>query len=232
MIFDAYQSATYPNLESSHLHFDGLQHPLLNRDEAVGNDFAFTKDTSLLLLTGSNMSGKSTFLRAVGLNQILANLGAAVFAKAMATQPQRVMSCIEISDSLRDGFSYFYAEVKRLKELVDVAGGKENTVYLIDEIFRGTNNRERLIGSRAVISALASAKHAQGIVSTHDLELASLENHRANLVCYHFREEIESGQMVFKYQLRPGPSPTTNALRIMQLAGLELGNLTNEGRSP
>jgi DNA mismatch repair ATPase MutS len=145
-------------------------------------------------------------------------MGAPVFARRFATRPLAIESCIEVSDSLRDGFSYFYAEVRRLKALLDATRARPS-LFLIDEIFRGTNNRERQIGSRAVIETLAQAQGSEGFVSTHDLELTSLEGeHVVNL---HFREEISPvGEMTFTYRLQKGASPTTNALRIMQLEGL------------
>ena len=220
VIFDHYQTSNYPTLNSARLSFDGVFHPLIDRKVVVANDFAFSAKDSLGLLTGSNMSGKSTFLRAVGLNQILANMGAPVFAEAMATKPMNVETCIEVSDSLRDGVSYFYAEVRRLKSLIDHAKRGGAVLYLIDEIFRGTNNRERHIGSRAVVKTLARAEGSQGFVSTHDLELTALADLEPAVVNLHFRETVEGGKMAFSYRLHPGPSPTTNALRIMEMEGL------------
>lgn len=218
VIFDRYQTQTYPEMTSETMAFEGCFHPLVPRAKVIANDFAFAGEQRLGLLTGSNMSGKSTFLRTVGLNQILANMGAPVFARRFTTRPLAIESCIEVSDSLRDGFSYFYAEVRRLKALLDATRARPS-LFLIDEIFRGTNNRERQIGSRAVIETLAQAKGSEGFVSTHDLELTSLEGpHVVNL---HFREEISvAGEMTFTYRLQKGASPTTNALRIMQLEGL------------
>jgi len=218
VIFDRYQTQVYPSLSSSKLNFQDLYHPLVPRSKVVANSFSFEGSQRLGLLTGSNMSGKSTFLRTVGVNQTLANMGAPVFATAFATRPLAIESCIEVSDSLRDGFSYFYAEVRRLKALLDAASERPS-LFLIDEIFRGTNNRERQIGSRAVIQSLASSLFSVGFVSTHDLELTSLEG--SSVVNLHFREEISPlGEMSFTYRLQKGASPTTNALRIMQLEGL------------
>jgi DNA mismatch repair ATPase MutS len=133
----------------------------------------------------------------------------------------RLFTCINVSDSLADGFSYFYAEVRRLKQLLDATNESEElpVLYLIDEIFRGTNNKERLIGSQSYVKALSQSK-GFGIVSTHDLELVKLEDNIGELKNYHFRESIEQGKMKFEYQIHEGPSPTTNALRIMQLEGL------------
>lgn len=217
-----YQTREFPRIhEPARLEFEGLLHPLIPRDTAVANDFAFTGGKSLGLVTGSNMSGKSTFLRTVGINQTLANMGAPCFAKRFETSLFTIASCIQVSDSLRDGFSYFYSEVLRLKRVIeDVRAGKP-TLFLIDEIFRGTNNRERQIGSRAVIKNLISPT-SMGFVSTHDLELTSLERKLPGLINLHFREEIVSGQMFFSYKLQMGPCPTTNALLIMEQAGLDV----------
>ncbi|MES2962912.1 MAG: MutS family DNA mismatch repair protein [Bdellovibrionota bacterium] len=220
VVFDHFQTSLYPTVNSARLSFEGLFHPLIDRDHVIANDFGFGDGISLGLLTGSNMSGKSTFLRAVGLNQILANMGAPVFAEAMRTKPMAVETCIEVSDSLRDGVSYFYAEVRRLKALIDHSKRGDGVLFLIDEIFRGTNNRERHIGSRAVVRALARAQGAQGFVSTHDLELTSLAEAETAVTNLHFRETVEAGKMAFSYRLHPGPSPTTNALRIMEMEGL------------
>ena len=234
LLLDHYQTSRYPTINSGSqsLSVRGVFHPLLDRRRAVSNDFSFPPGKTLGLLTGSNMSGKSTFLRTLGINQILANIGAPVFAEDFTTSPRQVETCIEVSDSLRDGYSYFYAEVRRLKHILEAAEtrpealtGSSSILYLIDEIFRGTNNRERQVGSRAVIRTLAKAKHALGFISTHDLELTSLETTSAALLNLHFREDIdEKGAMVFSYHLRPGACPTTNALRIMAAEGIDISD--------
>lgn len=227
VIFDRYQTNTYPEIQTPNSRaptfaFTGLFHPLIERTRVVANNFSFPPNKNLILITGSNMSGKSTFLRTVGFNQVLANMGAPVFADSFVTSPLEVETCIEVSDSLRDGFSYFYAEVRRLKELLDrVRTPGAHVLYLIDEIFRGTNNRERQIGSRAIIQALANKMSSIGFISTHDLELTSLEETQARLMNFHFREDFsETGEMIFSYKLKQGPCPTTNALKIMAREGL------------
>jgi DNA mismatch repair ATPase MutS len=133
----------------------------------------------------------------------------------------RVFTCINVSDSVTDGISYFYAEVRRLKALLQALSMPSETplLFLIDEIFRGTNNRERLIGSRSYIEAL-SGGNGVGLVSTHDLELVTLAESLPTIHNFHFRETIVDGLMAFDYKLRTGPCPTTNALTIMQLEGL------------
>jgi hypothetical protein len=224
LIFDKYQTRTYPELgDKTVLHCRQIFHPLIDRSKAVANDFSFPEPQSLGLLTGSNMSGKSTFLRTIGMNQVLANMGAPVFAASLTTRPLKIETCIEVTDSLRDGYSYFYAEVRKLKEILQTAATKVPVLFLIDEIFRGTNNRERQIGSRAVIKTLAHEATALGFISTHDLELTTLETTNPSLLNLHFREDIDDqDQMIFSYLLRQGPCPTTNALRIMAAEGIRI----------
>ena len=198
-----------------------LGHPLLKPDAKVCNDFELGEDQRIVILTGSNMAGKSTLLRTIGVNLCLAYAGAPVNADKLDTSLFRLFTCIKVSDSVQDGLSYFYAEVKRLQALLAAASieGELPVLFLIDEIFRGTNSRERLIGSRSYIRAMSQST-AMGVVATHDLELIKLANEIPGVVNHHFREEVDAGKMVFDYRLRPGPCPTTNALTIMRLEGL------------
>ncbi len=204
----------------------GLGHPLIPADRKVSNDLQIDALGTLLLITGSNMAGKSTFIRTVGINLCLAYAGGPVNAASLQTLPFRLYTCIRISDSLGDGFSYFYAEVKRLKGLLDALMPGQSglpLLYLVDEIFRGTNNRERLIGSRAYVKALIGAPGV-GLIATHDLELAGLADLHPQARNVHFRDEVSGGKLTFDYKLRPGPSPTTNALKIMQIEGLPVSD--------
>ncbi len=197
-----------------------LGHPLVAHETRVCNDFSLPAVGELALITGSNMSGKSTFLRAIGVNLALAYAGGPVTATALETRPFRLFTSIRVTDSVTDGISYFYAEVKRLKALLDALRAPGLPLcFLIDEIFRGTNNRERLIGSRAYIRALAGG-NGVGAIATHDLDLVRLADELPGIANYHFAEHLDGQRMVFDYRLRPGPCPSTNALRIMQLAGL------------
>ncbi len=203
----------------------GLGHPLLQEDVKVRNDFSADRLGEVVLITGSNMSGKSTFLRTLGVNLRLAYAGGPVDAAALRTTCFRVFTSINVVDSVQEGLSHFYAEVQRLKQLLD-ALEKEDAppmLNLIDEIFRGTNNRERLIGSRSFVHALAG-RRAVSFISTHDLELTSLDEEVAELSNFHFREDVSGREMTFDYTLRPGPCPTTNALKIMALAGLPVAS--------
>ena len=204
-----------------------MGHPLIPASERVCNSFTLSTPGDLALITGSNMSGKSTFLRTVGINLCLAYAGGPVCAGALRTAPLRLVTCIRVTDSVTDGISYFYAEVKCLKRLLDALDAEHAfpACFLIDEIFRGTNNRERLIGSQAYIHALV-ARRGIGVLSTHDLELVSLADSAPQITNYHFAEHIAEGRMSFDYTLRSGPCPTTNALQIMQMEGLpiDVGN--------
>lgn len=198
-----------------------IGHPLLPDASRVYNDFTVRKRGEMAVVTGSNMSGKSTFLRTLGVNVALSFAGGPVCATAFRTGPFRLFTCINVTDSVNDGISYFYAEVQRLKELL-AALNRDHPFplfFLIDEIFRGTNNRERLIGSRSYVRAIAGG-NGVGLISTHDLELVHLADELPEVYNFHFRETIVDGRMVFDYRLRFGPSPTTNALEIMRMEGL------------
>ena len=201
-------------------HVEKLGHPLIHPTHKVCNNFKLAQN-EIAVITGSNMAGKSTFLKTVGVNLCLAYAGAPVNAALFQVPLFRLYTCIQINDSVTDGLSFFYTEVKRLKLILDVVGeqGEMPVLFLIDEIFKGTNNKERLIGSRSYLEEIVRKKGI-GLVSTHDLELARLSDDYPNLKNYHFRETIENNKMVFDFLLRPGPCPTTNALRIMQLEGL------------
>lgn len=198
-----------------------LGHPLIPHHSRICNDFTLTRPGEVVIITGSNMAGKSSFLRTLGVNLCLAYAGGPVNATALHCGWFRLYSAIKVTDSVTDGISYFYAEVKRLKGLLVALEQAETrpVFFLIDEIFRGTNNRERLLGSRAYLQALLG-RQGLGAISTHDLELVKLAEGAAGVHNYHFRDAIAGGRMVFDYTLRPGPCPTTNALKIMRLEGL------------
>ncbi|MEJ2749101.1 MAG: MutS family DNA mismatch repair protein, partial [Anaerolineae bacterium] len=200
-----------------------LGHPLIASTERVCNDMSIDRLGSLAIITGSNMAGKSSFLRTVGINLALAFAGGPVCAESLHTSLFRLFTSMRLADSVTDGFSYFYAEVQRLKALLDALTEEEARplFFLIDEIFRGTNNRERFLGSQAYVQALVN-KNGVGLIATHDLDLTSLADEQTVVANFHFRDDVRNGRMVFDYKLRSGPCPTTNALQIMQLAGLPL----------
>ena len=206
-----------------------MAHPLLPDVGAtvpkVRNDFAFDHLGKLVIITGSNMAGKSTFLKALGVNLALTFAGGAVDATALHTIPLRIFTCIKVSDSVTNGISYFYAEVQRLKALLDALQAPHALplFFAIDEIFRGTNNRERLQGSQAYARALTN-QNGIGFISTHDLELVKLAADNPLISNVHFRDDVDGERMIFDYRLHAGPSPTTNALKIMQAAGLPISH--------
>ncbi len=198
----------------------GLGHPLIKKENKICNDFTFSPRGEIAIITGSNMSGKSTFIRNLGVNISLAYAGSVVNAEELKVSLFRLFTCIKVSDSVIDGISYFYAEVKRLKALLEEIEKTEYPViFLIDEIFRGTNNIERLKGSSSFIKKLAETSSI-GAIATHDLELVKLADEISKVRNYHFKEEIKDGRMIFDYKLNNGPCPTTNALKIMRLEGL------------
>jgi hypothetical protein len=212
---------TWPTLEEDgpKVKATGLGHQLL--DEPVLNDVELPGPGCALLLTGSNMSGKTTLLRSLGLNAVLALAGAPVCAKSFSLTPMQVLTSMRVKDSLERGVSYFYAEVQRIKAVLDAAAAaKGQAMFLLDEILLGTNTRERQIASREVLRLLL-ATGACGGVTTHDLSLASLaEEYNGKVVNMHFRDHLENGKMVFDYRLRQGVVDTTNALRVLKMAGV------------
>jgi hypothetical protein len=198
-----------------------LGHPLISEKQKVTNDVAINEVGDIHLITGSNMAGKSTFLRTIGVNLALCFAGAPVNASYFVTIPFRLFSSINVTDSLNEGLSHFYAEVKRLRKLMDKLQTDHSRplFYFVDEIYRGTNNRERLKGSSAFLNEVAGKKGV-GLVTTHDLELAQLEATIPSLSNWHFEETIEGDEMYFDYKLKNGPCSSTNALKIMQNEGL------------
>lgn len=209
-----------------------LGHPLLPDATRVRNDLHLRRQRPLLLVTGSNMAGKSTFMRAVGLNLLLARTGCPVCAERLCAPQYDLATSIRVRDSLRDGVSFFMAELKRLKEVVDMAEHRRpdaphRILFLLDEILQGTNSRERQIAVASVLGKLLSLG-ATGLVSTHDLDLATADTIESVSQVVHFREyfETENGREVmrFDYHMRPGSTPTTNALKLLKLVGLHDGD--------
>ncbi len=198
---------------------EGLAHPLLAKKSRVANDVTFERAGKALLVTGSNMSGKSTLMRAVGVNVVLALAGAPVCATKLRVGVVRLATSMRVEDSLAEGTSHFYAELLRLKLIVDESK-KGPVLFLLDEILHGTNSRERILGARAVVRDLL-AHGALGAVSTHDLGLASMEEETPDSVHnVHLQEQVEGERMTFDYRLRDGVVQSSNALRLMKALGL------------
>jgi len=201
---------------------EDLGHPLIPPARRVGNDVAFAAPGHGLIVTGSNMSGKSTLLRAAGIAVVVGLAGGPVCAKKLVLGPLRLATSMRISDSLETGTSRFYAELKRLKSIVGMSAPGPGVFFLLDEVLHGTNTRERLIGARAVIRSLL-ARGALGAVSTHDLAIGELEKEMSGRVLnVHFEEQVEGDVMTFDYKLRPGVVHSSNALRLMKAVGLEV----------
>jgi DNA mismatch repair ATPase MutS len=213
-----------PEIGEAELAFDakGLGHPLLDEDRRVLNDVTLPGAGAALLVTGSNMSGKSTLLRSIGVAAVLAMAGAPVCARTLRIGPCVVRTSMRVSDSLRDGISRFYAELLKLKGVVETARSGRPVLFLLDEILHGTNSRERHIGARSILRTLVG-RNTTGAVSTHDLALAELEQSMAGKVRnVHFEEQVINGNMTFDYLLRDGVVRSGNALRWMRTVGLEV----------
>jgi hypothetical protein len=215
---------TYPELHEGDAVFraEGLCHPLIDAKKRVANDVLLSGAGSALLVTGSNMSGKSTLLRAMGVSTVLALTGAPVVARRFELSLLEVATSIRVADSLEHGVSHFYAEITKLKAVVDAAKQRGPVLFLLDEILHGTNSRERQIGARWVLAELLQLG-ALGALSTHDEELCRLPpNLMQKVTLVHLRESVANGKMSFDYLVYPGPVTAGNALRLMRQVGLEV----------
>jgi len=216
---------TFPEFVTSPstLEASDLAHPLLAGD-AVPNSITLRRTgVRLAIVSGSNMSGKSTFLRAIGVNVVLAGMGAPVRASSFRLSPLAVGATIRVLDSLAEGQSRFFAEIRRLKQIVDLTRAHDGAVlFLLDEIFAGTNSHDRRIGAEALLVGLAHAG-AIGLATTHDLALGAIANRLgAEAVNVHFDDQFENGRLTFDYKLKPGLVQTSNALELMRSVGLDV----------
>ncbi|MDP4089533.1 MAG: DNA repair protein [Bacillota bacterium] len=202
------------------LQAENLGHPLLG-DKRVCNDITIKEKGSVVLITGSNMSGKSTFLRTVGINLILSYCGAPVCASGFKCSLMEVYTCMRVSDNLEKSISSFYAEILRIKMIVNASRENINIFFLLDEIFKGTNSIDRHQGAKVLIKQLSRCG-ASGLVSTHDLELGEMEKESPRIFNYNFQEYYEAGELRFDYRLRKGISQTRNAMHIIRLAGIDI----------
>lgn len=201
-----------------------LGHPLIAASKRISNDFGMHGTGKTILVTGSNMSGKSTFLRTIGLNLVLAQTGAVVSAGSFACTPLRVFSSMRTQDSLEESTSSFYAELKRLRKLLQLSDEQANApvFYLLDEILKGTNSADRHRGAEALIRQLHTKK-ASGMVSTHDLELGEWGATETYIHNFHFRSDVENGQLHFDYRLHEGICRSFNASELMRMMGIAIG---------
>jgi MutS domain V/MutS domain III len=208
--------------------FDGVQlgHPLLPRATMVPNDVCLVGETQLLVVSGSNMSGKSTLLRTVGINAVLALAGAPVRAASLRLSPLAIGGTLRIQDSLLEGRSRFYAEITRIRALADIAAGPVPLLFLLDELFHGTNSHDRLQGAAGVLQSLLD-RGAIGLITTHDLALTSVADTlapRADNV--HFEDWFENDDIRFDYRMKPGPVTRSNAIALMRAVGLDVPSQT------
>jgi MutS-like protein len=210
-----------PSLSETCFQGDALGHPLLPADKCVRNDVRLGGNSQVLLVSGSNMSGKSTYLRVVGINAVLAMMGAPVRATRLRLSHVAVGASMRVSDSLQKGISHFYAEIKRLRQVVDLSSAQP-TLFLLDEVLQGTNSHDRRVGTEGVLRTLIR-NGAIGLVTTHDLALTSLEQvfpeHVRNA---HFQERFEDERLSFDYCLRSGVVTTSNGIELMKSIGLDV----------
>ena len=216
------REVSYPEVtrhEKVEVSAENLRHPLIDPSKVVPNDAAFKGGATII--TGSNMSGKTTFLRTLGINLILAYAGAPVCAEKMHADYMKIFTSMRVTDDVSNGISTFYAEILRIKSMVEYKKNEMPMLCLIDEIFKGTNSADRIVGATQVIRKL-SDDHSMTLVSTHDFELCELKSESgAPAANYHFEEYYEGDQLKFDYKKKDGRCTTTNAMAILHMAGLD-----------
>ena len=215
---------SFPEFTDVHFTFDGKEigHPLIPEETRVNSDFDLEGTAKIGLVTGSNMAGKSTFLRSLGVNIVLAQMGAPVCAKSLLLSPVGLMSSMRIADNLAESTSTFYAELKKLKTIIEAVNHHEPVFILLDEILRGTNSLDRHKGSEALIAQLIR-QNAVAVIATHDVELAALEEqYPQSIENYHFDVQVEGEELYFDYKLKQGVCTSLNASILMKKIGIEL----------
>lgn len=210
----------FPKINESNLSVEAkeLGHPLINMSDRVANDLEMKNN--IFIISGSNMSGKTTFLRTIGINLVLAYSGAPVCAKEMSCSMLNIFTSMRINDDLKNGISTFYAELIRIKDIIDYSGRKKEMIFLIDEIFRGTNSLDRIIGAKNVLANL-NESGVIGALTTHDLELCVLDKYN-RIKNYHFSEHYKNNKILFDYKIKKGKSTTTNAKYLMSIVGIKI----------
>jgi DNA mismatch repair ATPase MutS len=214
----------FPKFSENHFTINGtsIGHPLIPDNTRVDNDFDLKGVAKIGLITGSNMAGKSTFLRSLGVNIVLAQVGSPVCAKAFELSPVQLMSSMRIADNLAENTSTFYAELKKLKTIIEAVNQHEQVFILLDEILRGTNSLDRHTGSAALIRQMIKQK-AAAVIATHDVELAKLEReYPSSIENYHFDVQVEGEELYFDYKLKQGICTSLNASILMKKIGIEL----------
>jgi hypothetical protein len=221
---DEHRDYAFPELvaDSPLFEADALAHPLIESGRVVPNDVRLGERPQVLIVSGSNMSGKSTLLRTIGVNAVLAQAGSPVCGRRLRLSPLTVGASIRIQDSLQEGTSRFYAEISRLSQIMESARRHPPVLFLIDEALHGTNSHDRLIGAEAIVSGLV-ARGAIGLITTHDLALTEIATVLgARGVNVHFQDYLENGRLRFDYRMRPGVVQHSNALELMRSVGLEV----------
>jgi ABC-type multidrug transport system fused ATPase/permease subunit len=219
-----YPDWAIPKFVSEHFTLESrdLGHPLIYSEHRVNSDFSLKGQSKVALITGSNMAGKSTFLRNLGVNIILAQMGAPVCATSFTLSPNKLMSSMRISDNLAESTSTFYAELKKLKTIIEAVNRNEQIFILLDEILRGTNSLDKHSGSEALIRQLIKQK-AVAVLATHDVELSNLEKEfPGSLENYHFDVQVQGEELYFDYKLKQGVCTSLNASILMKKIGIEI----------
>lgn len=214
----------FPEIHAEYFSIEGKEigHPLIPEEKRVNNYIDIPSNAELMLVTGSNMAGKSTYLRSIGVNVVLAMAGAPVCARSFSVSHVQLMSSMRITDNLEESTSTFYAELKKLKTIIEKVNAGEKVFILLDEILRGTNSLDRHTGSKALIKQLIKKK-AAAIIATHDLELANLkEEFFQNILNYHFDVQVSNDELYFDYRLKPGICSSLNASILMKKIGIEI----------
>ena len=201
-----------------------ISHPMILPTKAIPNSLGLDSDHRLILLTGANMSGKTTFMRTLGINCVLANLGLSPFGKHLKLGKIQLYTSMRNSDNLGESVSSFYAELKRIHTLIERLESGETLFFLLDEILKGTNTQDRISGSEALILQILQTR-GLGVMSTHDIELSVLEQSVENVHNFSFHSEIHDRSIDFDYKIKKGPCPSFNAHKLMELMGIRFGNV-------
>ncbi len=216
-------SYTFPEIteKNNYVHFESLGHPLINANKRVCNNFHSEGQGNVVLITGSNMGGKSTFLRTVGVNIVLSLAGAPCCAKNGLISNLKLYSSMRTQDNLKEGFSSFYAELDRIGKMLRLIINNHDVFFLLDEMFKGTNSEDRHKGGFSLVSQISKLK-TSGIIATHDIELAKLSEHKSLVTNYSFNSEIKDDSMIFSYELQPGICHDFNASELMKKSGIKI----------
>ena len=223
-------SFTFPEIKekNNYVHFESLGHPLINNNNRVCNNFHSDGHGDVVMITGSNMAGKSTFLRTVGVNLVLALAGAPCCAQNGQVSNLKLFTSMRTQDNLEKGISSFYAELNRIEKMLKLIESNQNIYFLLDEMFKGTNSEDRHKGGFSLINQLSKLK-TSGIIATHDIELAKLTENRKLVTNYSFNSEMINNSMLFNYKLHNGICYDFNASELMKKSGIEiLSNITDE----